>query len=132
MTREESAGVPSLFRLCGNDGQSETPIYMPELRLRHLSLSGAVRRLRRMEHAGRRGGRDGLFGQARPQPRWAHPRPRHARPPQQVAPTHPLPVRPFPPFPLPLLPPCFCLPSRPPSLFLPLFFFLSSFFFFFF
>src|SRR3546814_9140808 len=79
MTREESAGVPSLFRLCANDGQSETPIYMPELRLRHVSLAGAVRRLRRVEHAGRRGGRDGLFGQARPQPRWAPARARNAR-----------------------------------------------------
>src|SRR3546814_20161672 len=83
MTREESAGVPSLFRLCGNDGQSETPIYMPELRLRHLSLAGAVRRLRRVEHAGRRGGRGGLFGQARPQPRWAPARARNARRRQQ-------------------------------------------------
>src|SRR3546814_2271076 len=39
-----SAGVPSLFRLCGNDGQSETPIYMPELRLRHLSLARSEER----------------------------------------------------------------------------------------
>src|SRR3546814_21099878 len=37
-----------------------------DLRRRHLSLAGAVRRLRRVEYAGRGSGRNRLFGEARP------------------------------------------------------------------
>src|SRR3546814_13466460 len=69
VTMVERAGVPCLFRLSASHGQSETPICVSELRLRHLSLAGAMHRLRRVEHAGRGSGRDRLFGKARSEER---------------------------------------------------------------
>src|SRR3990167_11313840 len=79
MTNKESTGDLSLFLLSASYGQSETSICLPELRLRHLSLAGAVLRLRRVERAGRGGWRDGIFGKARPEQGRAHDRTRIAR-----------------------------------------------------